>query len=509
MLEPVGTGDGLITTRVKKCESLVQVSLSEAVKSLTPGFAVFHLSAMALTKLPSFVLAMALVISGASAARVDPAIHRTLRQQGTANLIGTMKKGTDEPLKSVKEVTFSTRGALIEDLVSRLQLHAEESLAEVCGLFATEAAGQYVRIEGFLISNQIYVEGATASFVERLAASPAIGDIVEEEVYKIPDVTVVPAAINTTVEWGLEIMQAPGVWATGNTGEGVVVGTIDAGVRCSHEALKNNFRGDYGWFDPESKTGPRDVTGQGTHTIGTIVGANGISVAPGPTWIACKGCREIACLYTDVMKCFQFMACPTDMTGANPDCSKAPHVVNNSWSGGKGGSTLYSSAVAALRTAGVIPVFSGGYSGPGCLTATSPGDYENVISVGATNTMDTLASFSSKGPATRGSVILQKPDITAPGVAVRSSWFTGDSEYHTISGTSMASPHVTGTIALLLSKSPGLSYDQVRETCISNVDTASLSPSGYSCGDTQDGVFPNNIYGYGRLNALKAVSSVN
>ncbi|TMW69617.1 hypothetical protein Poli38472_001773 [Pythium oligandrum] len=430
---------------------------------------------MVFTKFAPLVLASALVASDASAAIVDPAIHRTLRQQGNVNLIVTMKKGTQEAISSVKEASFTTRGALIEDLVSRLQQHAEDSQVEVGALFAKEAAGEYTKAESYWISNQIFVEGATASFLERLSALPSVGEIREEEVYKVPEVFAAPMNSTATNEWGVEKIQAPAVWATGNTGKGVIVGQIDTGVRGTHEAVKGNFRGAYGWFDPEAKKPePYDNNGHGSHTMGTIAGINGIGVAPGATWMACKG------------------------------LSKAPHLVSNSWGGGQGSST-YKAAIDTWHAAGIIPIFANGNNGRlGCNTANSPGDLASVIAVGATDSTDTLGDFSSKGPTVGG---IMKPEISAPGVDVRSSWNTGDSEYNFVSGASMATPHVSGAVALLLAAKPGLKFDQVREALIKNVDTESLLPSGFSCGTTKDGVFPNNMYGYGRLNINKAIGS--
>ncbi|TMW69678.1 hypothetical protein Poli38472_001834 [Pythium oligandrum] len=460
---------------------------------------------MVFTKFAPLVIASALLASDASAARVDPAVHRTLRQQGTVNLIVTMLKSTKETLSSVKEASFTSRGALIEDVVSRLQQHAEDTQVEIGALMAKESSGEYTKAESYWISNQVYIQGATAGFLDRLAALPSVGEIREEEIYRIPEVISAPAnASNATNEWGIEMIQAPAVWATGNTGRGVIVGAIDTGVRGTHEAVKANFRGAYGWFDPESKKAePYDNNGHGSHVMGTIAGAKGVGVAPGATWMACKGCRDTGCPQSDLLACFQFMTCPTDTDGKNADCSKAPHLVSNSWGGGQGAPT-YFAAVAAWQAAGIIPIFANGNSGrSGCSTVNSPGDYPDVISVGATDSSDALADFSGKGPTMGG---FMKPDISAPGVDVRSAWFNGDDAYNTISGTSMATPHVSGAVALLLAAKPGIKYDQVLEALTKNVDTESLKPSGYSCDNTKDGVFPNNMYGHGRLNALKLVS---
>ncbi|TMW69609.1 hypothetical protein Poli38472_001765 [Pythium oligandrum] len=460
---------------------------------------------MVFTKFAPLVAATALLATDASAAIVDPAVHRTLRQQGNVNLIVTMKKGTHEVLNAVHEASFTTRGALIEDMVSRLQQHAEDSQVEVGALVAKEAAGEFTKAESFWISNQLFVEGASATFLERLTSLSSVAEVREERRFKVPQVTVSTA--NSTVlanEWGVAKIQAPEVWAAGNTGKGVIVSAIDTGVRGTHTALKGNYRGAYGWFDPEAKKAdPYDNNGHGSHVMGTIAGANGIGVAPGATWIACKGCRTEDCPESDLLSCAQFITCPTDTSGANADCSKAPHVVSNSWGGGQA-DTWYKASVDAWRTAGIIPIFANGNEGPACTTSSSPGDYDNVIAVGATDSSDGLASFSSKGPSKTG---LLKPEISAPGYNVRSSWNTGDSAYSTISGTSMATPHVSGVVALLLAAKPGLTYDQVKDALIKNVDTATLKAAGQTCGGTKDGVFPNNNFGYGRLNALKTVGA--
>ncbi|TMW69606.1 hypothetical protein Poli38472_001762 [Pythium oligandrum] len=453
------------------------------------------------------LIAAALAISRASAApRVDPAVHRTLRQQGTVNLIITMKDSNTEPLKVVQEASYATRGAKIEALVERLSAHATTSQADVDAVVAHESsASLFAKTRTFWVSNQRYIEGASAELLEKLSAVSSIFEIREEQVLPLPKFT----RANTTAsvqanEWGVTKVNAPTVWANGNKGEGIVVSTIDTGVLGTHEILKDNFRSDFGWYDPEKQaSAPYDEQGHGSHTMGTIAGANGVGVAPGATWIACKGCRTDGCSESDLLACAEFITCPTDTSGKNKDCSKAPHLVSNSWGGGQG-DTFYKSAVDAWQAAGIVPIFANGNEGPACTTSSSPGDYENVIAVGATDSSDALASFSSKGPSTGG---LLKPEVSAPGVNVRSAWYTGNSDYDTISGTSMATPHVSGVVALLLAAKGDLTYAQVKDALINGVDTSTLAKSGYSCGtsNNKDGAFPNNMYGYGRVNAVKVI----
>jgi len=223
-------------------------------------------------------------------------------------------------------------------------------------------------------------------------------------------------------------------------------------------------------------------------------------VAPGAQWISCRGCSTSSCTQAALTSCGQFIACPTNAQGGSPNCAQAPDLVSNSWGGGQG-DTWYNSIVASWHSAGIIPLFSQGNSGPACGTANSPAD-GNVIAVGSTTNADGISSFSSRGPAVRGGV---KPDISAPGSDIRSAWYTGDSAYNTISGTSMACPHAAGVTALLLAKNRNLSYAQVKNLLQNNADRNLGAAT--TCGGTPISAVPNNIYGYGRINARKSLQA--
>ncbi|KAF1336357.1 reverse transcriptase, partial [Globisporangium splendens] len=344
----------------------------------------------------------------------------------------------------------------------------------------------FKRSTSFWISNQVRFEAATFELVEKVSALSSVADVREERVYSIGFPTV-PASNNTE---SLSISSSIDVWAAGFTGQNIVVGSIDTGVLATHNALKSNYRATYGWYDPGTgSTKPYDSSGHGTHTIGSMVGSGGIGVAPGAQWIACKATDTKGKL-TDaaVLSCTQFMTCPTDASGNNRDCDSFFQVSVNAW-----------------LTAGIIPVFSLGNGGPACRTVSSPGDYTTVIGVGSTDSVDALSSFSSKGPSVGG---ILKPDISAPGESIRSAWYTGTNVYNTISGTSMAAPHVAGVVTLLLSAFPALSFAQVKSALIGTTDTSSLKSSGMTCGTTPDGKIPNSQHGYGRVNARAALNRV-
>ncbi|EEY58079.1 serine protease family S08A, putative [Phytophthora infestans T30-4] len=409
-----------------------------------------------------------------------------------------------------------SRGDRIKHLVDSLKKSAWSTQQPVMNLLNEQAKTTATSLSAttFWISNQIYVADASMELLQRLRMESSIAEIREEQILTMGGHFKAEhsddAEPRTKIHaWGVGKIGAEVVWAKGIMGANVTIATIDTGVRASHEALRSNFQGDYGWFDPETKSGaPFDLSGHGTHVIGSIVGVNGVGVAPKANWMACRGCRSTTlCLESSLLACAQFVLCPTDPKGHNPKCSKAPRVVNNSW-GAVQGAANFSAIIAAWQAAEIIPVFSIGNSGSfnSCGVVASPGDSSMVIGVGATRSNEFLLPQSSTGPSADGRI---KPDIVAPGDRIYSAWWTRDNVYVIASGTSMASPHVAGAVALLLSAQPDLTYDQIWGALAisaakdrSVVDNAAFHSS---CGNISALMFPNNIFGYGRLDVDRAV----
>ena len=323
------------------------------------------------------------------------------------------------------------------------------------------------------------------------------------------------SAVDGSVQWNISMIGADRVWNEFNVrGEGIVVGQSDSGVDGNHPAIRKQYRGlvqgdDYNWFDPwDGTSSPNDEGGHGTHTMGTILGANGIGVAPKAQWIGCVNLdRNLAnpALYLD---CMQFMLAPFPQGGdpfIDGDPIKAVHVMNNSWGcpsleGCDPNALLF--AVDNLRYAGIFLVVSTGNDGPNCETVESPLSlYENVFSVGAIDQFGDMADFSSRGPVIADGSGRIKPDIVAPGVDILSALPQGT--YGLNSGTSMAGPHAVGVVALIWSAQPDLIGDiEATERLI--VDTAQPYTGNKSIG-CFTGDIPNNAYGYGVVDVYAAV----
>ncbi|KAG7379877.1 Suppressor of the cold-sensitive snRNP biogenesis mutant brr1-1 [Phytophthora pseudosyringae] len=398
--------------------------------------------------------------------------------------------------------TEAQRVANIQTIVTALKDHAQRCQNPVTQLLV--AAG--IQFKSNWISNTIEVLDCPVALVQQILALLSVEEIIFDVVISLdPPEPAADSTSNTAAAgWGAAKIKATDVWATSNTGQGVVVGTIDTGVRNTHETLANNWVGAYGWYDPSQKTAtPFDANGHGTHTLATIVGGKGVGVAPGAKWMTCKGCGATSCTLSLLTACAQFMLCPTDTNGNNCNPAKAPHIVSNSWGVGQG-LTYFQSSIDAWSAARIIPVFSAGNSGAnGCRSVVSPGDSDKVFAVGASDTSDVLGSFSSLGPSVNG---LVKPDFAGPGVSIRSAWNGNNSDYLSLSGTSMAAPHVAGTIALALGARPGFCFDSMKTILSSSTDRA-LPKASLTCGGTSDTTFPNNQYGYGRINALNVVNA--
>jgi CSLREA domain-containing protein len=472
---------------------------------------------------------------GQRGARVEADVHDQIARKGEATFWIVLRDRAD--LRRAPSIQDrAARGRFVHGELTRA---ADRGQAKVRALLQKRG----VKHEPFWIVNAIRVT-ARRDVLDDLASQPDVAQIVADRTYQIPRPiagqaepkvkptargapagaagtagtapAVEPAAGVAAVEWNLDRIGAPQAWAAfGARGDGIVVANIDTGVLFTHPALVRQYRGNvggggfdhnYSWFDPSGVcgapwAGPCDNNGHGTHTMGTIVGDDGvqggnqIGVAPGARWIAAKGCEDYWCSTYALLAAGQWLLAPTDLNGNNPRPDLRPHVVNNSWASGPG-DLFYQGIVQAWLSADIFPVFANGNSGPSCGTASSPGDYPESYSAAAFDVNGGVAWFSARGGGVGGFV---KPDVAAPGVNVRSAYRDGG--YVTFSGSSMAAPHVAGTIALAWSASPELA--RLGPDTRALLDQTATDVADLSCGGEPGN---NNVWGEGRLNAYAAVA---
>jgi len=232
-----------------------------------------------------------------------------------------------------------------------------------------------------------------------------------------------------------------------------------------------------------------------------VVSGNGIGAVPEAKWLACKGYRDDGSgSSATFIACCEYMLCPTDYEGNNPDCSKAPHVVSNSWGFGGDGS-IYNDAIYAWNTAGMLSSFSAGNEAfLGCGSIRSPADQPNILAVGCLDSDDRLSYYSSLGPSPYRQI---KPEISAPGHNILSASAASDTAMRYFSGTSSACPSASGVLALLKTRDPNLV--QARAAEILQKTTNQTIPTGGKCGGISDIVSPNNHAGHGRIDAYSAI----
>jgi len=432
--------------------------------------------------------------------KIEPALFKQLiaGDGGRVPIVVEMKVAPDLGVALAESDPDRRRQAVIVTL----QTTAQKSQVGALALLAErEAIGGAADVRSFWIFNGLAAE-ADLETVLALVALPEVQIVRRDREYYITDhLEMLPGTLPDaqSVEWNIAQVRADLVWnALKVDGAGVVVANIDSGVDFLHPALDTRYRGydphglhvhTCNWFDATDGGAnyPVDSNGHGTHTIGTIVGGEGVGVAPGATWIAARAFDSQGFgLESWLHAAMQWIVDP------GPGCSP-PDVVSNSWSNAWGGTDVFRTDVQVMRAAGVFAPFAAGNDGSGSGSIDAPASYPEAFSVGAVTREDDIASFSSRGPSTWYGIELIKPEVSAPGVGVRSSLPGG--AYGESDGTSMATPHVAGLAALMLQADPSLDVSQI-ESIIKETSLPLGAP------------LPNNDYGWGRIDAYAAVASV-
>lgn len=344
------------------------------------------------------------------------------------------------------------------------------------------------KIHSLWIVNRIIVE-IPAEKIYKIAAFDDVAEIEWERAAFLPITPIRGEPISGGrspggIEPGLIAINAPAMWKRGYTGRGTLLYNYDTGVWADHPAFSSRYLGKrfpqdqswYGYF----RDYPNGLTGShGTHTLGTMAGLvaatrDTLGAAFGAYWIAndliVSSVEDILPI-EEMAYAFEWALNPDGDINTGHD---VPDVINNSWGRPDDQMTeqcdsWISDALTVIEAAGIANVFSGGNDGPnnsgvGLIQSINT-SVVNTFSVGSVDANKPapypISDFSSRGPTQcpgEGSLKIH-PQVVAPGQNVRSAW--GIDSYSTISGTSMAAPHVSGAVLLLKEAFPYLSGEDL------------------------------------------------
>ncbi|MFM7125446.1 MAG: S8 family peptidase [Actinomycetota bacterium] len=295
----------------------------------------------------------------------------------------------------------------------------------------------------------------TASAAQSMARNPRVARVEPDGI-----VTASATITQSGATWGLDRVDQANLPLNGtyqypdSQGSGVNAYIIDTGILAGHVELSGRVKP--GFSSIKDRRGTADCNGHGTHVAGTVAGtafgvAKSASVVPVRV-LDCRGSGTWSGVIAGI-----------DWTARN---HVKPAVANMSLGGGASASV--DDAVRKLVAAGVTVVVAAGNSNVDACTA-SPARESSAVTVGATQSNDARASYSNFGTCL---------DIFAPGTNITSAWNTSTTSTRTISGTSMASPHVAGVAALLLGATPSLSTSEVASQLLSRASSDKVTVPG-------------------------------
>ncbi|MFH8449117.1 S8 family peptidase [Streptomyces fungicidicus] len=299
-----------------------------------------------------------------------------------------------------------------------------------------------------------YTAALSAAEARRLAADPAVASVEQNQRVSVTDTT------QSSAPWGLDRIDQASLPLSGtytypdSAGSGVTAYVIDTGVRITHQQISG--RAAYGYDAVDGDTTASDGNGHGTHVATTIAGS---------TYGVAKKAKIVAVRVLDNngSGTTAGVIAGIDWVTAN---HSGPSVANLSLGGGA--SSTLDTAVRNSIASGVTYAVAAGNSSANA-SSYSPARVTEAITVGATTSTDARASYSNYG-----SVL----DVFAPGSSITAGWHTSDTATNTISGTSMATPHVAGAAAVYLAGHTSATPAQVASALVNGATTGKVTGPG-------------------------------
>ncbi len=464
------------------------------------------------------VIVFALMSTPAAAGKIDPDLKQRLKIAKPGEKVSVLvllnERLDIDAMKASLQASKASRADRHLTVVGGLKDIAQSTQSRILRyLWFQKLIGRVESYRAFWIDNIVAVD-ATRRVIKRLAIRSDVARIAfNHPIELIEPVEVSPGPeVAADIENGIVLTGAPELWNKGIDGTGTLACHLDTGVDGYHPALASRWRGhDPGvtsseaWFDPVTETNfPFDSGTHGTHTMGTIcgsAGSNQIGMAPGAKWISAgviDRVNNINRTIADAIAAFQWAA---DPDGDPATMDDVPDVVSNSWGlvpynhGYPPCDPLFNAVIDNLEAAGPVAVFAAGNEGSGGIRIpadriTTP---VNTFAVGALNQDgSSIASFSSRGPSKCDNSTV-KPEVTAVGSNVRSSIPGGT--YGTMSGTSMACPHVAGAVLLLRQIKPEATAEEIKYALYQTA--VDLGPSG-----------EDNTFGMGKIDLVAAADAL-
>ena len=428
----------------------------------------------------------AVALSAEPSAELKAAMDTADPGEPVAIIVSFRSKTTARTLR--KSLADDDRATRRRDTVAELEAAAE---SDADSIISTARSMGATDLRVLWVTSAVAMR-ASRQLIEALLADPAVIQIRPDGQLLAP---IALAGAVLPAEWNINMVRAPELWARGFRGEGAVIASLDTGVDGLHPDLASSYRGGTNsWYDGFGVfTTPRDNYGHGTLTMGLMVGGDSagtsIGVAPAARWIAGRVFDQYGVSTESIIhQAFQWILDPD----SNPATDDAPDVVNNSWGITVDGAcdTRFQPDIDALRAADISVVFSGGNDG--LLGGASPANNGHVISVGAVDIDRQVTYYSGRGPSTCDGAVF--PKVVAPGDNVLTTDLSagGRPNYVLASGTSFASPHVAGVIALLRAAVPLATADEV---------DAALAAAAIDLGTPG----PDNDSGRGLIDAVSAL----